>query len=242
MNTETLSQARTPGLYHFTETRLGFLFTKWYNTAMSPTFDEYHAEYAKQDWIHKPSLFAEWAIQHFPTNGSLLDLGGGQGQDALYFAEKGYAVTLLDFTESALDRAREKFLNNSVNVRVVHHDMYQPLPFYAEDFDVVYAHLSLHYFGSDKTFELFNEIHTLLKPGGILALIVNSTSDPEYGTGEQIEPDYFLIDGLHKRFFSIESIRTYVTRFQTIVLDAQGETYKDRATGVHNLIRFIGKK
>lgn len=209
---------------------------------MSPSFEQYHDTYAQQDWIHKPSLFAEWAIQYFPVGGTLLDLGGGQGQDALYFAEKGYAVTLLDFTQSALDRAKEKFLSNNARIRIVHHDMNTPLPFHQTDFDVIFAHMSLHYFTTDKTFEIFNQIHSLLKPGGTLAVITNATTDPEYNTGELIEPDYFLIDGQKKRFFSVESMRTYTNQFQTIILDAQGETYKDRATGIHNLIRFIGKK
>lgn len=209
---------------------------------MTPSFDQYHEIYAKQDWIHKPSLFAEWVMQYLPNTGSLLDLGGGQGQDAVFFAEKGYQVTLLDFTASALDRAKEKFISNAVSVAIVHHDMRLPLPFHPGDFDVIYAHMSLHYFTNDKTFSLFNQLYALLKPHGILALIVNSTADPEYGTGTVIEADYFLIDGQTKRFFSIETIRTFTTQFQTIILDAQGETYKDRAMGVANLIRYVGKK
>lgn len=66
--------------------------------------------------------------------------------------------------------------------------------------------------------------------------------DPEYGQGEQIEIDYFFIEDKNKRFFSTESIKDYFKNFEITLLDDEGETYKDAAKGVHNLIRFIAKK
>jgi len=60
--------------------------------------------------------------------------------------------------------------------------------------------------------------------------------------GKQIEPDFFQIDQLTKRYFSIASARTYGKYFEINLLDNFGETYKDAAKGVHNLIRFIGSK
>jgi hypothetical protein len=83
----------------------------------------------------------------------------------------------------------------------------------------------------------------VLKPGGIIAFFVNSTSDPEYGTGTQIESDYFQIDKFAKRYFSVASTRKFVSDFYEIsLIDDLGETYKDAAKGIHNLVRFIGAK
>lgn len=47
---------------------------------------------------------------------------------------------------------------------------------------------------------------------------------------------------LHKRYFSTETARALTARFHVELLDDQGETYKDRAIGVHRLARFIGRK
>lgn len=37
-------------------------------------------------------------------------------------------------------------------------------------------------------------------------------------------------------------MRSYTSRFNTILCDELGETYKDADKGVHNLVRFIGRK
>jgi 8-oxo-dGTP pyrophosphatase MutT (NUDIX family) len=106
----------------------------------------------------------------------------------------------------------------------------------------VYAHLSLHYFELEKTFEIMNEINRVLKPGGVFAFLTNSTSDPEYNTGLMLEPDFFQVGKATKRYLSVESARKLTRDFQVNLVDDLGQTYKDQAKGIHNLIRFIGKK
>lgn len=115
-------------------------------------------------------------------------------------------------------------------------------PYKEATFDIVYAHLSLHYFTEKITKQIFDEIRRVLKAGGIVAVFTNSTSDPEYNIGKKIEEDLFEIEGMEKRFFSIDSMKKFAKDFEIVLLDNQGKTYKDEAKGVHNLIRFIGKK
>lgn len=202
-----------------------------------------HDTYTKSDWINKPSLFAETAITYFPPNGKVLDLGAGQGQDSRYFAEQGYEVLSTDLEQSALDISREKLppvLAPKLTLQKL--DLREPFPFADESFDAVFAHMALHYFDEPTTRQIFAEIHRVLKPGGVAACLVNAQTDPEYGQGEQLGEDYYRMDGANKRFFTTESLGQFTKNFKTLVLDNQGETYKDRAKGVHNLIRFIGSK
>lgn len=121
-------------------------------------------------------------------------------------------------------------------------DLRDELPFDSESFDVVYAHLSLHYFDKETTVRLFGEIQRVLKKGGVFAFFVNSINDPEYKTGKELEPDYFQIDKTAKRYFSEKTVREFAQWFDVNLLDELGETYKDSAKGVHNLVRFIGTK
>ena len=177
-----------------------------------------------------------------PENGRLLDLGAGQGQDSIYFAKQGFEVTCTDIEDGALEIARTNAEKEGVVIATKNVDLAKPLPFGGDSFEVIYAHLSLHYFTSATTQSLIDEIHRVLVPGGVLAFMVNSVSDPEYGTGEQIEPDYFLTEGTQKRYFSTKTASTFLKAFETIVLDDEGSSYKDQAKGVHNLIRFVGRK
>lgn len=199
-----------------------------------------HQNYQDTDWINKPSIFAEFAIKFFSKNGKILDLGAGQGQDSRYFAEKGFEITSTDISDIALEINKSKNQNNQIKIEKL--DLTKPFPFEDKSFDVVYAHLSLHYFTKEETYKIFNEITRVLKPSGILAFLVNSTSDTEYSTGIKIEEDFFKVGENSKRYFSTQSTKEFIKDFEIILLDDQGETYKDREKGIHNLIRFIGRK
>lgn len=210
---------------------------------MSDVWSKIHADYKEQDWIKKPSIFAEQVIKYFPQTGRILDLGAGQGQDSRFFAKQGYRVVSTDISESALKLNRSKITGNLKDkITVQELDLSAEFPFKDGSFDVIYAHLSFHYFDKDTTLNIFNEIRRVLRTGGILAFLVNSVSDPEYKEGSEIEKDFFKVDKVTKRYFSVESTRDFIEGFDTILLDDLGETYKDNAKGVHNLIRFIGKK
>ncbi len=124
-------------------------------------------------------------------------------------------------------------------------DISYPLPFNDNAYDVVYSHLALHYFDEKTTHQIFDEIYRVLRTGGIFALIVNSINDQEYGTGREIEKDYFEIGGMKKRYFNIESLRPFVNKFEKIVLDNQGTLIRNQdqeKRSRENLIRFVGRK
>ncbi len=202
-----------------------------------------HDRYKEQDWIDKPSLFAETAMTYFPAKGKVLDLGAGLGQDGRYFASHGYEVVSTDLEETALEQSKSKLigeLRQKVTFQKV--DLREDLPFDNASFDVVYGHLSLHYFDYETTVRLFDEIQRVLKPSGVLAFFANSVHDPQYNTGAKIEDDFFQIGDKQKRYFSVDATRSFVKYFDIYLLDDHGETYKDRAIDVHNLIRFIGTK
>jgi SAM-dependent methyltransferase len=206
-------------------------------------WSDLHKHYKTQDWIDKPSLFATQAIDSFPAKGKILELGCGLGQDSQFFAKYGYEVVATDIEQTLLDiDQRKEPPDVRERVELKQMDLRKKFPFEDESFDIVYAHLSLHYFHKSATREIFQEIERVLKSHGVLALLVNSTSDPEYNTGTQIEQDYFFIDNAMKRYFSVESIEEYIQNFNAEILDNQGETYKDAKKGVHHLIRFVGKK
>ena len=202
-----------------------------------------HQKYATAEWIGKPTMFAESILSYLPSQGTLLDAGCGQGQDSRFFASKGYDVTGIDFAAEGIEKAVEKSSPElSGHLRFQQADLSEPLPFGDGQFDVVHCHLAAHYFSNEQTKRLFKEFARVLKSGGVLTILLNSVHDSEYGNGEKIEEDYFLVDGIKKRFFSAESLRPFVGDFDPIILDESGETYKDRAVGNSNLVRFVGKK
>ena len=198
-----------------------------------------HQKYLAYGWITKPTIFAKQIIKFLPKNGKIIELGAGQGQDSRFFSKYNYQVTSTDFTQSAIDISQKRSKDLKINYKNI--DLSRPLPFGDSSFEIVYSHLSLHYFDNIFTNKLFDEIYRILKNGGILATLVNTINDPEVSESKKIEEEYFLSPvGIKKRFFSLESFHELIDKkYEIIILDENGETYKDR---IKNLIRFVGKK
>jgi SAM-dependent methyltransferase len=194
-----------------------------------------------------PSIFASDVVSYFPRFGTILDLGAGSGWDSRFFATLGYYVVSTDIASTAL-RLSIGHTPNALEARIafLSFDMRTGFPFQSNAFEVVYAHLSLHYFDRQTTLAITGEVDRVLKSGGVFAFLTNSTHDSERDTGLEIEKDLFLIketDGeVPKRYFSVDSTKQFVTRFETVILDDGGEADSKAARGVHNLIRFVGRR
>lgn len=199
--------------------------------------------YSKEDWIKIPSIFAQKIREYLSDSSEVLELGCGQGQDGLWFAENKQIVLATDKESSALENAKKRKAELGLKtIEFEQLDLAKPFHYENETFDVVYSHLALHYFDTVTTRQIFSEIYRVLKPGGILAFLVNSVNDPEYNTGTKIEENYFETEGTRKRYFSAKTAREFAKDFEVMVCDEDGETYKDQAKDVHNLVRFVGRK
>jgi len=207
-------------------------------------WDEALKRYATKDWANKPTLFAEQIQQYFPSNGKLLELGSGQGQDALYFAKQGYDVTATDLVDTGIKECEQKGKSQDLSINFQLVDIAKPLPFEDNSFDIVYSHLGLHYLNKEGTEKLFHEIHRILKPGGVLASLFNTVEDPEMSSSgfEKIEENYYreIAFDFYKRFFSVEETKYLIDGlFEVTLLDNKGETYKDE---IKTLIRLVALK
>ena len=198
-----------------------------------------HDKYSKEDWVNKPSIFSKQVIQFFPSSGRILELGAGHGQDGIYFSSQGFDVIGTDLETTSLEKNAQQ---SGAQIAIQTLDLNKLFPFSDASFDIVYAHLALHYFDTKTTNQIFEEIYRVLKPKGIIAFLVNSTNDPEHGTGTKLEDGLFTIEGSPKRFFTPNDAESFAHAFSPILVDNDGETYKDIAKDVHHLVRFVGRK
>ena len=87
----------------------------------------FYDEYGEREWerldrdFHHRLEFevtTDYLTGHLPESGHILDVGGGGGRYAVWLAERGYDVTLVDVSEQQVRIAREKAQEHGVEDRV----------------------------------------------------------------------------------------------------------------------------
>ncbi|MDO8269657.1 MAG: class I SAM-dependent methyltransferase [Candidatus Levybacteria bacterium] len=170
-------------------------------------WDKAHQDGEINHYSSTPTELAEEVIKIIQPSSKILELGCGVGNDSGAFTSAGHHVLATDFSEVAIRKNSERFKDDS-NLTFEMLDMSQPFRFADNEFDVVYARLSLHYFTEEITRRVFSEIHRVLKPNGYFCFMCKSTKDPLYGKGKEIEKDMFEYEGHVRHFFNEESARS----------------------------------
>lgn len=73
---------------------------------------------AESVWSLEPNQFVVEYLSDLPT-GSMVDIAGGEGRNALWFASRGWTVENFDFSGVAVDKFRERALRAGVLNRCV---------------------------------------------------------------------------------------------------------------------------
>ena len=100
----------------------------------------------------------------------VLDLGCGEGKDAVFFAKCGYAVTAFDLSEQGIEKAKKLAEHNKVEVRLFKADVFD----YSFDmeYDIIFSSGLLHFLPQTKRKELCESMKKYTANGGINALNV----------------------------------------------------------------------
>ena len=131
------------------------------------------------------------------TPGTALDLGCGEGADAIWLAEQGWRVTAADISQAALDRAADHAATAGVADRITwaRHDFSRSIP--AGPFDLVSAHF-LHSPVDDPRDAALRRAAAAVGSGGTL-LVVSHEAVPwhehvVFPTAEQVLGSLALAD------------------------------------------------
>src|SRR3989338_7255096 len=94
----------------------------------------------------KLAKYAESILQKNEIN-NLLEIGCGQGRDAIHFSQLGYDLNAFDISSKAIKFVDE--IKNSLeltNLNFIVHDVEKMFPYSKENFDFVYSNLALQFF------------------------------------------------------------------------------------------------
>jgi tellurite methyltransferase len=126
-------------------------------------WDRRHAEGSHSPLTPDPFFvraYEQFVAPNVKYVGRALDIAGGIGRHAVYLAERGWLVTLMDISDVALKQARRHAEERDVHILAEQIDLTEArLPASAFDLVLVFFYLER---------SLFPQIVDALRPGGIL--------------------------------------------------------------------------
>lgn len=183
----------------------------------STAWDERYRS-AERLWSVGPNVFVADRLSD-AAPGRALDLGSGEGRNAIWLAEQGWQVTAVDFSPVAVARGREQ---SDLVDWVVADILTWESP---SKFDLVliaYIHLSPAQFET-----LVNTAVSLLADGGELFLVGHDMSNIESGVGgPQVPERLWDVDVLREWLADLELIEASVVE-RPVTTDAGTEYARD---------------
>ena len=177
------------------------------------------ANNSKKYWQHvydnnKPLDSKPWLCRYDEYLGpgkKVLDLGCGYGNDTRELIALGCDVISTDLIQGMVDKTLADVAGSKGFAFDMENDDWAV--FVDNQFDVVVAGLSLHYFSAEVTTRIIQEIKRILLPGGILLARVNSVNDAAHGAGdgERIEDNFYIdrVRGNNKRYFDRRAVEKF---------------------------------
>jgi len=144
------------------------------------TANEYDAVVDKwKEWQAFPWGKLVYSISRFNIQRHLdihplrvLDVGGGNGFNSIYFALRGHSVTMLDYSPVMLSDARQAAAKEGVSEKITFCQgdagAIQDI-FHKQQFDLILCHLIIEFVSEPK--EVLKNISNLMAPQGLLSLL-----------------------------------------------------------------------
>lgn len=111
------------------------------------------------------------------ADASLLELGSGSGHISAILSQKGYDVTLIDFSENILARSKTLFQSKGLKAQFVCGDIFNANQFIRKQYDVTWNSGVMEHFNTQELLELFKTIKGITRHY-YLCVVPNTESLP----------------------------------------------------------------
>ena len=153
--------------------------------------------------------------------GTALDLGTGQGRNAIFLAEQGWTVTGVDLSEVAIDQAKKNATDRNVKVELLVGDL-DAFNFGNERWDLITS-FYMHSWHDRSRTDVPARIYDALRPGGLV--VMEGFAKPEVAFG-----------------FDAEHLKQAFGRFRVV----RSESVFDKAdwdkNNTRHIVRFVAAK
>lgn len=134
-------------------------------------------------WSAGPNRFVVEQVQHLAP-GRALDLAGGEGRNAIWLAQQGWDVELVEFSQVALDKAAQRAEHAGVEITLRLADLTEAPPMDPADL-VLLAYLQL---ARTPSMRAIRDAAAAVRPGGTLLVVAHARRNLLDGVGGPPDP------------------------------------------------------
>jgi 2-polyprenyl-3-methyl-5-hydroxy-6-metoxy-1,4-benzoquinol methylase len=179
--------------------------------------EDWDARYAAVEnlWAAKPNRFLVAETGDLAP-GRALDLACGEGQNAIWLASLGWAVTAVDYSDVAIAKAKARAEHDGVRVDFLSADLveYEPERSGYDLVTILYLHIP-----SSQRAAVHAKAAQAVAPGGTLVLLGHDLSNLTQGVGGPSDPDIlYTADEIADELPGLE-----IEKATTVLRDVKGE-------------------
>jgi SAM-dependent methyltransferase len=164
----------------------------------------------------------------------ILELGCGQGRDAIHFAQLGYDVNAVDISQNAIESIKK--IKTDLDLTTLQpqiHDIAKPLPFSEESFDFIYSNLALQFFDINQLEQNFQNISKILKKDSFFLFSTKKIGDKYYKFGTKVSENAYENKGIIRYFYDSETLTNVLSKnFEILELEADEHMNLDQTKSV----------
>ena len=140
-------------------------------------------------WGNTVANFLKEVEIMFPKDCTILDLGCGNGRNSAYLDTKGFNVTGLEFSNSAIGQAKQR-----CNAKFIQEDLINNDYWNAESADIIIDFGFFHFYPSSSRDRYLKNVNRILKKGGLYINESGRWADPPIIDVKYVPPQLFKED------------------------------------------------
>ncbi|MCH7321338.1 class I SAM-dependent methyltransferase [Solibacillus sp. MA9] len=189
--------------------------------------DEHLKKYVKNNMIQR---------------GRVLEIGCGNGRNAIYLAKKGFSVTAVDLSQEAINWATQQASLQNVDIEFYCENIFN-LKFPNESFDFIYDSGCFHHLPPHRRITYIQFLHHHLKHDGYFS-ISTFKENGKYGGSALADEQYYIDRSLHGGIgYSKEKLKKIFKRFEEIeIRDMHYDNLTHDEFGLEDFVVCLFKK
>jgi cyclopropane fatty-acyl-phospholipid synthase-like methyltransferase len=201
-------------------------------------------------WGEKPDYLLMDIAPSIPQ-GKVLDLGMGEGRNALFFARQGYDVKGIDVSAAAVQHCLERAKALQIPIQAEAANMLD-VENEPDSLALVISTMALQFMKQSESAQVLRNTQRWLQPGGMVYLTMFSTEEPGLArmkeSHTEIEPNTFYSErfGSHVHYFAKDELLGLFSDFKlhyfAQALQLDGGHPGAPEPHYHGIITYMGQK